>query len=136
MSNGDEIAEFEFKDGRVCSHRNVARVCVYVKGKKRCVTLNEIRGLIEEVRNAPESTTMTGPVPNYAPVQNDPWMHRSAGMRCRTCMWFVEKTHDWAADLAGTKIGRCRRHAPTMNGYPVCFEDDWCGDRRLDENKV
>ena len=62
---------------------------------------------------------MTGP---------DPWKHRSTGMRCSTCMWFVEK---------GTgDVGRCRRHAPTMNGYPVVFENDWCGDHKLDETKV
>lgn len=67
---------------------------------------------------------------------SDPWKHRSEGMQCRTCMWFVGKKHDLAADLAGTKIGRCRRHAPTMTGYPVCFQEDWCGDHKLDETKV
>jgi hypothetical protein len=34
------------------------------------------------------------------------------------------------------QLGRCRRHAPTMNGYPAVFEDDWCGDHKLDENKI
>jgi hypothetical protein len=33
-------------------------------------------------------------------------------------------------------LGRCRRHAPTMSGYPVVFENDWCGDHKLDEDKV
>lgn len=23
-----------------------------------------------------------------------------------------------------------------MNGYPVVFETDWCGDHKLDENKL
>lgn len=36
----------------------------------------------------------------------------------------------------GRTIGRCRRRAPTMNGYPVVFSDDWCGDHKIDENKV
>jgi len=27
--------------------------------------------------------------------------------------------------------GRCRRHAPTMTGYPVVFENDSCGDHKL-----
>jgi Pyruvate/2-oxoacid:ferredoxin oxidoreductase delta subunit len=71
---------------------------------------------------------------------NDPWKHRAKGMRCATCMWFVPKeqleneamTEKQA--LAGS-IGRCRRHAPTMNGYPVVFEMDWCGDHKLDESK-
>ena len=58
----------------------------------------------------------------------DPWNHRSKGMRCKTCMWYISK---------GNKpIGRCRRHAPTMNGYPVVFEDDWCGDHKLSEDAI
>ena len=62
----------------------------------------------------------------------DPWVHRSKGMSCQTCMWFVEKV-----PVEGeAKIGRCRRHAPTMNGYPVVFLTDWCGDHKLDETKI
>jgi hypothetical protein len=60
---------------------------------------------------------------------NDPWEHRNANMKCKTCMWFVEK-------VGGAAIGRCRRHAPTMNGYPVVFVTDWCGDHKLDETKL
>jgi hypothetical protein len=33
-------------------------------------------------------------------------------------------------------LGRCRRHAPTMSGFPAVFETDWCGDHKLDENKI
>ena len=33
-------------------------------------------------------------------------------------------------------VGRCRRHAPRMTGHPVVYENDWCGDHKLDENKV
>lgn len=64
-----------------------------------------------------------------APPPIDPWAHRSIGMRCSTCMRYVPKA-------GGAPVGRCRRHAPTMNGYPVVFEMDWCGDHRLDENKI
>jgi hypothetical protein len=56
----------------------------------------------------------------------DPWVHRSKGMRCATCMWCVEKG----------KLGRCHRRSPTMNGYPVIFPNDWCGDHKLDETKL
>jgi len=59
----------------------------------------------------------------------DPWRHRSTGMKCATCMWYVQKE-------GILNIGRCRRHAPTMNGYPVVYETDWCGDHKLDENKT
>jgi len=33
-------------------------------------------------------------------------------------------------------LGRCRKHAPTLDGWPAVFESDWCGDHKLDENKV
>jgi len=29
-------------------------------------------------------------------------------------------------------LGRCRRHCPTMSGFPVMFETDWCGDHKLE----
>lgn len=63
--------------------------------------------------------------------KSDPWKHRNKGMRCGTCMWFVlKKTAETPSSL-----GRCRRRSPTMNGYPVVFTDDWCGDHKLDENQ-
>jgi len=57
----------------------------------------------------------------------DPWVGRSVGMRCSSCIWFVKK---------GELLGRCRRRCPTHNGYPVVFPSDWCGDHKLDENKI
>jgi len=57
---------------------------------------------------------------------SDPWTHRSENMICSTCMWFNPKG----------LLGRCRRRAPTMNGYPVVYPSDWCGDHKLDETKV
>lgn len=88
-------------------------------------------------------------------MSNDPWKHRSAGMACSTCMWFVEKvkvpvpgeyvvtkgqgtTPDKGPGdviIEAAPFGRCRRHAPTMSGYPAVFGNDWCGDHKLDENK-
>jgi len=68
----------------------------------------------------------------------DNWKHRSKEMQCTTCMWFVMK--EAQIQEASTKgqpsLGRCRRHAPTMNGYPAVFGGDWCGDHKLDENKI
>jgi len=52
-------------------------------------------------------------------VECDPWIHRSEGMKCKTCMWHVNT--------------RCRRHAPTMQGYPAVYPDDWCGDHKMDK---
>ena len=66
----------------------------------------------------------------------DAWVHRSEGMRCRTCIWYVEKATALRPTAPREKVGRCRRHAPTMGGYPVVFISDWCGDHRLDENKA
>jgi len=62
----------------------------------------------------------------------DHWKHRSDNMKCKTCMWFVPKHRDGDA----YHIGRCRRHAPTMNGFPVVYVNDWCGDHKLDENNM
>lgn len=56
----------------------------------------------------------------------DNWMHRSENMLCKTCMWYVPKGN----------VGRCRRRCPTMNGWPVMFPSDWCGDHKLDETKI
>ena len=64
---------------------------------------------------------------------NDPWIHRSEHMACSTCMWFVVKTKTKESNDTAL-VGRCRRHAPCMSGYPVVFVTDWCGDHKLDEN--
>jgi len=78
----------------------------------------------------------------------DPWKHRSKGMTCSTCMWSVLKVPDLKPIHENTlkanedrpapkpSLGRCRRRAPTMNGYPAIFDNDWCGDHKLDENKI
>lgn len=73
-------------------------------------------------------------------MSNDPWKHRSAGMKCATCMWFVKKESGKGSPTDAVTdrgdLGRCRRHAPTMNGFPAVFESDWCGDHKLDETKI
>lgn len=69
----------------------------------------------------------------------DPWAQRAKGMQCRTCIWYVPKARIGTSNSDVNplvEVGRCRRHAPTMNGYPVVYVADWCGDHRLDENKV
>jgi hypothetical protein len=47
-------------------------------------------------------------------------------------MWYAPK--EVTSDVK--PLGRCRRHAPSMNGYPVVFPTDWCGDHKLDETKL
>jgi hypothetical protein len=74
----------------------------------------------------------------------DNWRHRSQGMKCRTCMWFLQKPPSEGQIDYGSlmtkqaaergAMGRCRRHAPTMRGFPVVFESDWCGDHKLSKN--
>jgi len=77
-------------------------------------------------------------------MAEDNWKHRSSGMRCKTCIWFVPKpvSEERKVELGFSSMvgplydmGRCRRHCPTMGGFPVVFVNDWCGDHRLDENK-
>ena len=83
-----------------------------------------------------EFTELPSPVPTHLQMA-DPWAHRGMGMRCRTCMWFAEKAPRQTSDTSGKgQLGRCRKHAPTLNGYPAVFEADWCGDHKLDEGRV
>lgn len=65
----------------------------------------------------------------------DPWQHRAASMRCRTCMYWVEKAIPYEP-VRTDPLGRCRRHAPTMSGFPAAYASDWCGDHKLDEHKA
>lgn len=65
----------------------------------------------------------------------DPWKHRSRGMSCITCIWYMEKEREKSIKGA-LCLGRCRKRAPTMDGYPVVFEEDWCGNHKLDENAI
>ena len=58
----------------------------------------------------------------------DNWQHRSSGMRCASCIYWVRK--------GDGSLGRCRRRAPTLNGWPAVFETDWCGDHKLDEERI
>lgn len=73
--------------------------------------------------------------PHPEALGGDPWKHRSKGMSCGTCMWFVRKESQPTLSHKAV-LGRCRRHSPTMSGYPVVFMTDWCGDHKLDENKL
>ena len=73
------------------------------------------------------------PVEEEDEYVEDEWQHRSKGMRCATCMWYVPKVN--SADEE-TELGRCRKHAPTDNGWPPVYETGWCGDHRLDEEKI
>lgn len=71
---------------------------------------------------------------------SDNWKHRSENMRCKGCMYFAIKaiqtdTQQQEEPPRGD-VGRCRRHAPTMKGFPVVFGSDWCGDHKLDETKI
>ena len=64
----------------------------------------------------------------------DLWKHRSVGMSCATCMFFIMK--EPLATVISSGLGRCRRHGPTLQGWPAVFPADWCGDHKLDENKI
>lgn len=60
--------------------------------------------------------------------QDDNWKHRGLKMKCATCIWYVEKQ--------ATVLGRCRRHAPKLSGWPAVYETDWCGDHKISERCV
>lgn len=69
------------------------------------------------------------------PTMEDNWKHRSLKMKCATCMYFVEKATNRPVALINC-LGRCRRHSPSLGGWPAIFSQDWCGDHKLDENKI
>jgi len=53
---------------------------------------------------------------------DDMWAHRSTAMKCASCMFYVNF--------------RCRRHAPTLQGYPAVYPNDWCGDHKKDKESM
>ena len=69
----------------------------------------------------------------------DNWIHRSENMSCGKCMWYVQKPRQSSGSNVsedGVFLGRCRKHSPTMSGWPAIYATDWCGDHKLDENKI
>ena len=61
----------------------------------------------------------------------DNWKDKST-FCCGTCQHFSPKEVTRFEKGKPTQhLGRCRRHAPTMSGFPVVFTDDWCGDHKL-----
>ena len=69
-------------------------------------------------------------------MSDDNWKNRTHNMRCVTCVYFVPKASSKIKEGELFKVGRCRRHAPTMSGFPVVFLTDWCGDHKLHEDAV
>lgn len=61
-------------------------------------------------------------------MNEDLWAQRSFRMKCATCIFYVPKGEGI--------IGRCRRHAPNMNGFPAVYPQDFCGDHKIDETKI
>ncbi len=61
----------------------------------------------------------------------DQWADKTR-FACATCQWYARKER--LASERGkmdVQLGRCRRHAPTLGGYPVVYQTDWCGDHKL-----
>jgi hypothetical protein len=55
-------------------------------------------------------------------MAEDNWKHLDTTMTCEFCMYWV---------LKDNKLGRCRKHAPTLDGWPATYMSDWCGDHKL-----
>ena len=68
-------------------------------------------------------------------MENDNWKNRSLKMICKTCMFFVGKDTN-VVQTSDYFIGLCRANAPTMKGWPVIYSSDWCGNHKIDENKL
>lgn len=58
-------------------------------------------------------------------MAKDKW-DQVTGYCCGSCRYYSPKDD---------KIGRCRRNAPSMAGFPVVYPlDDWCGDHKIGTN--
>lgn len=101
---------------------------VGIKCSARAERMLEVLGVISLFLNELESQ-------QEVTMQKDNWVHRSAGMKCRTCMFYTAKLTSEPRDQS-PEVGRCKRHAPTMSGFPVVYQNDWCGDHKLDEEKI
>lgn len=60
-------------------------------------------------------------------TNKDNWKDKATGMVCSTCTNYVPKNE---------YIGRCRRNAPTMKGFPAVFPSDWCGEHKMNDALV
>ena len=65
--------------------------------------------------------------------KKDNWALRNKTMVCLNCIHFLLKKTDLDPKTYPGSVGRCRRHAPTLQGFPVVMETDRCGDFKLDE---
>ena len=128
---------------RFTQHYSGSTVCA----PSRCAFVTGLHTGHAAVRDNEGGGTAKSPYPEgvygsvggqNTPAIEDPWAHRSIQMKCRTCMWYAAKPAD-SIVLGGPRrepLGRCRKRAPTMGGYPAVMEMDWCGDHKIDENKV
>lgn len=57
-------------------------------------------------------------------MKQDNWPSHEQTHTCKFCMWFVNKNQ--------TVLGRCRKRAPTLDGWPAVYESDWCGEHKMD----
>ena len=93
----------------------------------------------------PGMTELPGPPENCDILQDaksprseppeDNWDHQSGTWICGTCMWYKPKGSFRTGETLS--LGRCKRHAPTLGGFPAVYScDTACGDHKLDERKV
>ena len=70
--------------------------------------------------------------------KTDNWENRHTGMVCSTCIYFVpKKGRGMVGNELRREFGRCRKHAPVVQqGWPAMYGTDWCGDHKLDENRI
>ncbi len=63
---------------------------------------------------------------NQKPNNDDNWNSRLIQFLCKSCTFYV---------IRDGQLGRCRKHAPSHNGWPAVFETDWCGDHKLNKKE-
>jgi hypothetical protein len=102
-----------------------------------CVCPNHDMGIfpVEGVDYCERCGCRINPIqPHLTDASTDNWKHRAVAMLCASCMWYVPKPK--VVGLEAADLGRCRKSAPTLDGWPAVFATDWCGDHKIDEEKV
>lgn len=107
-------------------------VAAYIRAQAENVVCKEFRDCAELLADKKDERLQARLEDTRPESNGDNWKRRSSKMTCSTCMWYVPKKNS----KGESKLGRCRRHAHDGSGWSVQFPGDWCGDHKIDENKI
>jgi hypothetical protein len=57
-------------------------------------------------------------------------------VRCVSCVFFQPLLHSDVKEGDQIRLGKCRKNAPTVAGFPQVLPYEFCGEHRLDAEKL